>query len=166
VTASAAAPTFFLPWSIDEDPATLKPGWDPIGALVDGGVGVAGNPVYQECVEAFYYTYPDEYVPDDTTVVSLGTGSFAQGVQPNSILDWVKWFSLSILHATNEQQTEIVQRHFRQTPLYRIDTELEHDIGLDDVGSIPELQRGGERLAESIDWEKILAGDPDSPFRI
>jgi patatin-like phospholipase/acyl hydrolase len=43
VTASAAAPTYFQPWTLPE----------PVGTLVDGGVGVTGNPVYQACVEAF-----------------------------------------------------------------------------------------------------------------
>ena len=41
--------------------------------LVDGGVGVTGNPVYQACVEAFYY---DNFTPVETSIVSLGTGSF------------------------------------------------------------------------------------------
>ena len=45
VTASAAAPTFFAPWTVDG-----------VGELVDGGIGVAGNPVYQACVEAFLST--------------------------------------------------------------------------------------------------------------
>lgn len=42
VTASAPAPAYFQPWRVDG-----------IGLLVDGGTGVAGNPVYQACVEAF-----------------------------------------------------------------------------------------------------------------
>ena len=52
-TASAAAPTYFDPWPM---PAPVS------GKLVDGGVGVAGNPVYQACVEAFYYS--SDYQPD------------------------------------------------------------------------------------------------------
>ena len=53
VTASAAAPTYFWPWTLDEGP--LPSGCEPAGELVDGGVGVMGNPVYQACVEAFFY---------------------------------------------------------------------------------------------------------------
>lgn len=63
VTASAAAPTYFAPWRIED-----------IGELVDGGIGVTGNPVYQACVEAFHYTA--EYDPATTLVVSLGTGQY------------------------------------------------------------------------------------------
>ena len=62
LTASAAAPTYFAPWPVAD-----------IGLLVDGGTGVAGNPVYQACVEAFEYT--NDYRPDDTIVVSLGTAA-------------------------------------------------------------------------------------------
>jgi hypothetical protein len=40
---------------------------------VDGGVDVTGDPVYQACVEAFYY---DDFTPADTGVVPLGTGFF------------------------------------------------------------------------------------------
>ena len=68
--ASAAAPTYFKPW-------TVTIGGQPTG-LVDGGVGVTGNPVYQACVEAFYY---DTFDPADTLVVSLGTGFFPRGNQ-------------------------------------------------------------------------------------
>jgi patatin-like phospholipase/acyl hydrolase len=60
-----SAPTYFSPWTID---IAGKP-----TVLVDGGVGVAGNPVYQACVEAFYF---DDFTPADTRVVSLGTGFF------------------------------------------------------------------------------------------
>src|SRR5947208_625353 len=63
--ASAAAPTYFKPW-------TMQIGGKPT-VLVDGGVGVTGNPVYQACVEAFYY---DDFTLAETKVVSLGTGSF------------------------------------------------------------------------------------------
>ena len=66
--ASAAAPTYFAPWTIQIG--------DRAVVLVDGGVGVTGNPVYQACVEAFYY---DDFTPDDTRVVSLGTGYFPSG---------------------------------------------------------------------------------------
>jgi len=48
---------------------------------------------------------------------------------------------------------------------YRIDTELKEDIPLDDVGSIDRLREYGERLAELIDWEAILAGT-DETFRV
>ncbi len=48
---------------------------------------------------------------------------------------------------------------------YRIDTELKENIGLDDASKIGRLVEYGERLAEKIDWEAILAGT-ETQFRI
>ena len=152
VTASAAAPTYFQPWTIPT-----------IGALVDGGVGVAGNPVYQACVEAFYYT--GEYRPEQTTVVSLGTGRFVSRRRPTWLWSWLEWVLGELLRSPGEQQTEIVQRHFPAMPFYRIDSVLARDIPLDDAGSAEELRQHGERLAAQVDWSAILAGTASS-FRV
>ena len=83
LVASAAEPTYFAPWTMPEDPAA--PAGGRIGALVGGGVGVAGNPVYQACVEAFHYSDPAVYRPAETVVVSLGTGRFVDGRRPRWI---------------------------------------------------------------------------------
>ncbi len=171
VTASAAAPTYFQPWTIVEDPAVLRAhGWDPVGTLVDGGVGVAGNPVYQAVVEAFYYT--GEYRPDETLVVSLGTGRLAPTERPTWLWPWLNWIVGELLASPGEQQTEIVQRHFPELPFYRLDPDLKaldptltQPIGLDDVGSVPRLQAYGKQFADLIDWNAILAGT-DTTFRV
>jgi predicted acylesterase/phospholipase RssA len=163
-TASAAAPTYFQPWTIPEDPAVLRQhGWEPVGTLVDGAVGVTGNPVYQAVVEALYFT--DEYTPQETTVVSLGTGRFVPTAMPGNIWDWFNWVIGQLLASPDEQQTEIVQRHFRQTPFYRLDLKLPQDIAMDDVGSIALLVQLGQRFADTIDWNGILAAT-ETAFRI
>jgi len=157
-TASAAAPTYFRPWTVDEE--LMPPGCGPVGELVDGGVGVAGNPVYQACVEAFFYTdTANGYEPAETTTVSLGTGrSIAPKRRPTWIGSWLQWVLGELLESPGEQQTEITWRHFveereggQKMTFYRIDTELKEDIALDDVGSIGRLREYGERLAELID---------------
>jgi predicted acylesterase/phospholipase RssA len=155
VTASAAAPTYFPPWTIDSPV--------PVGTLVDGGVGTAGNPVYQACVEAFEFT--GAYTPEETITVSLGTGRYIQRQTPTWIWSWLKWILGQLLESPGEQQTEITRRQYPAMPFYRIDTELKEDIPLDDIGSIDKLRGYGERLAERIDWEAILAGQA-LPFRI
>ncbi len=160
VTASAAAPTYFEPWKIAE-----------IGDLVDGGVGVTGNPVYQACVEAFFY---DRYKPEETTVISMGTGRFLfEQETPGSLLSWLEWTIDDLLRSPGEQQTEIVWRHFpKEMPFYRIDPDLRaidpaltEPIPLDDVGSVDKLRRYGEVFAEKIDWTAILNGT-DETFRV
>ncbi len=160
-TASAAAPTYFEPWTMKEP----KPPVDrePIGRLVDGGVGVTGNPVYQACIEAFQYTY--KFKPEETTAVSLGTGRYPDKKMPVWIWAWLSWVLGELLESSGEQQTKITQRQFPQMRFYRIDTELKEDIPLDDVSNIKRLIDIGERLAELIDWEKILAGTT-TKFRI
>ena len=160
-TASAAAPTYFQPWTIAE--ASTPPNCEVVGSLVDGGTGVTGNPVYQACVEAFYYTA--DYTPEETITVSLGTGRFPYRKKPRWIGAWLEWVLNELLESPGEQQTEITQRHFPQMIFYRIDTELKKDIGLDDTHHIDELVEYGERLADTIDWDAILAGTA-TPSRI
>jgi patatin-like phospholipase/acyl hydrolase len=171
-TASSAAPTYFQPWRVDE--GLVPPRCGQVGELVDGGVGVAGNPVYQACVEAFFYTDGSNgYTPEETTTVSMGTGrSIVPKRRPTWIGSWLQWVLDELLESPGEQQTEIAWRHFvrdrpagQEMTFYRIDTKLEEDIALDDVGSIGRLRVYGERLAEMIDWEAILAGT-DEEFRV
>lgn len=161
-TSSAAAPTYFHPWTIAEDPEPSPP-CEGVGTLVDGGVGVTGNPVYQACVEAFEYT-PD-YTPEETLTVSLGTGRFKERQEPGWIGAWLEWVLAELLASPAEQQTEITQRHFPQMTFYRIDTELKESIGLDDYRKVDRLVEYGEKLAEVIDWDTILAGT-ETRFRV
>ena len=152
ITASVAAPTLFAPWRI--------PG---IGELVDGGAGVAGNPVYQACVEAF--DYAEGYDPARTTIVSLGTGWYPQRRRPRWLWPWIEWLLSELFRSPGEQQTEIVRRHYRAAAFYRLDVRLPREIGLDAFDALPDLRRIGESFAAEIDWAPILAGG-DSPYRI
>ena len=152
VTASAAAPTYFDPWPIDG-----------IGELIDGGIGVAGNPVYQACVEAFHYT--DAYEPADTLVVSLGTGKLLRRQRPTWLWSWLGWLLSELLRSPAEQQTELVHRHWPESRFYRLDLELPDEIGLDAVDRVGELRALGERLAAAVDWPGILDGT-DARYRV
>lgn len=160
-TASAAAPTYFQPWTMAEPVPPVDR--EPIGRLIDGGVGVTGNPVYQACVEAFYYMY--KFKPEETTTVSLGTGRFRDKKMPGWIGQWLGWILGELLESSGEQQTKITRVQFPRMLFYRIDTELKEDIPLDDIREIKRLVEIGERLAETINWKAILAGT-DRKFRI
>ena len=152
VTASAAAPTFFAPWTVGA-----------IGELIDGGIGVAGNPAYQACVEAFHYT--DAYEPASTLVVSLGTGKLLTRPRPTWLWPWLGWLLSELLRSPAEQQTELVHRHWPETAFYRLDLELEREIGLDAVDRLGVLRGLGERLASGVDWPAVLDGR-DERFRV
>jgi patatin-like phospholipase/acyl hydrolase len=148
LTASAAAPTFFAPWTIN--------GFEQEGPMVDGGTGVAGNPVYQACVEAFGYL--DRYDPANAIVVSLGTGHFLDRPRPTWIYSWLGWLLAELLRSPGEQQTELVDRHFPEASFYRMDVRLGREFALDDAGEMAALRDIGERLAALIDWPAVLAG--------
>ena len=153
VTASAAAPTYFEPWPIGT-----------LGLMVDGGAGVAGNPVYQACVEAFEYTR--DYRPDETIVVSLGTGRFLDRRRPTWLWPWVQWVLSELFRSPGEQQTELVQRHYSAAAFYRIDVRLPRDIPLDATGdALDELESLARDLAAQVDWPAILDGR-DGTFRV
>ena len=148
LTASAAAPTFFAPWTIAD--------FESEGPMVDGGTGVAGNPVYQACVEAFGYM--DRYDPADTIVVSLGTGRFLDRPRPTWIYSWLGWLLAELLRSPGEQQTELVDRHFNRATFYRMDVRLKRDFSLDNAAEMAALREVGERFAALIDWPAVLAG--------
>jgi len=143
--ASAAAPTYFSPWTM------AIQGKETV--LVDGGVGVTGNPVYQACVEAFYY---DDFTPQDTRVVSLGTGYFpSPGTVPKGLLGWLEWTVDALLDAPEEQQTELVNRHFPGI-LQRFDWKLPRSIDMADTSAIGLLVQIGQQAAAGMDWKTIL----------
>jgi hypothetical protein len=139
---SACGPTYFKPWNIPE-----------IGWLFDGGTGTAANPVYQACVEAFYY---DTFVPEETLVVSLGTGYFPGSSDlPCGLLPTISWTVDTLLNSSEDEQTAIVRRHL-PCNLQRFDWLLPQDIDQADTGSIPVLLEVGQRAAAGMDWPSIL----------
>lgn len=157
VAASSAAPTFFEPWDV--------PG---IGACVDGGVTIAGNPCYQSCVEAFDYTAGSRYAPADTTVIALGTGHFPTRASPDNLVDWVRYVIGQLLEEPADQQTQLVQRHYcaQGTRLFRWNPELLREIGMDAVKEIEPLIDIGANAAATLDWSSILAGNGVSARRL
>jgi hypothetical protein len=105
-------------------------------------------------VEAFYY---DDFTPADTRVVSLGTGFFPQGnTVPKGLVGWVEWTIGALLDAPEEQQPDLVNRHFPKI-MQRFDWRLPRAIDMADTSSIPELVSIGEKAAAAMDWKKILS---------
>jgi hypothetical protein len=143
--ASASAPTYFKPW-------TIQIGTEPT-VLVDGGVGVTGNPVYQACVEAFYY---DDFSPSDALVVSLGTGYYPPGnIVPRGFLGWLEWTVDTLLDAPADEQPALVNRHWPGI-MQRFDWQMPEAIDLADTGKIPALVEIGQKAAAAMDWKTIL----------
>ena len=114
VTASATAPTLLRPWTITRVPVNggdIEDTGEELGAFVDGGVGIAKNPVYQACLEAFKFT--GDFMPKETIVVSLGTGQTkVTKQQPTWILSWLGWVIGELLSEPAQQQTRLVKHVF------------------------------------------------------
>jgi patatin-like phospholipase/acyl hydrolase len=144
--ASASAPTYFKP-------STIEIGGKPT-VLVDGGAGVTGNPVYQACVEAFYY---DVFTPADTMVVSLGTGYYPTGDKvPTGPIGWLEWTVNALLDAPEDQQPELVNRHWPGI-MQRFDWQLTEAIDMADTSKIDDLVQIGQKAAAGMDWAAILS---------
>ena len=144
--ASASAPTYFKPSMITIAGVATT--------LVDGGAGVTGNPVYQACVEAFYY---DDFTPADTRVISLGTGFFPTGAKtPHDLIGWLEWSVTALLDAPEDQQVELVNRHWPGI-MKRFDWQMPEAIDLADTSKIGDLVRFGQKVAAAMDWKSILS---------
>jgi uncharacterized protein len=143
--ASSAAPIYFQPYTI--------PG---IGALVDGGVGVAGNPVYELAVEAFEYA---GFKPENSAIVSIGTGKnpVRKDVPNHNLVAKLSWIIGMLLDAPEALAPVLVRRHYPQVKFDDFDIQLKSQISMDQAANVPELEQYGERLADQIDWDEILA---------
>jgi hypothetical protein len=116
-------------------------------------VGVTGNPVYQACVEAFFY---DDFEPSDTRVISLGTGFFPPGNKvPTGLVGWLEWTVGTLVDAPQDQQPELVNRHFPGI-MNRFEWPLPHAIDLADTSQIQTLVDVGRQAAQNMDWNAIL----------
>jgi hypothetical protein len=98
------------------------------------------------------------YRPEESIVVSLGTGKLLSRDRPG-------WLLAELLRSPAEQQTELVHRHYPAATFYRLDLELAREIGLDAVDRIGDLKALGEKLAAGVDWAAILDGR-DERYRV
>ena len=98
-------------------------------------------------------------------MISFGTGRFVRKADPRLITDWLTWVLDALLHSPEEQQTELVARHFPETTFYRLEPNLSADIEMDDISRIADLEKMGEQFASRIDWNSMLHGD-DTPFSV
>jgi hypothetical protein len=147
IAASAAAPTFFEPWNV--------PG---VGVCVDGGVGIAGNPAYVACVESQERMPAGKYPPAQTTLVSLGTGFYKKLNAPVHLADWALWVVGELLAEPAEQQTELIDRHYKSQGMHtlRFNVDMGEEIGMDNIAAVPKLVQIGKKAAALIDWNKEL----------
>lgn len=122
------------------------------GRYVDGGVGSYTNPCY---VAAYEAAYVQQWDPQETTLISIGTGRVAGGIKPYeadrfSAIAWVRPLIDTFLSDANDQQVRVVHQFFPELDFRRFQVDLEPVIEIDDPAGIPALTRLGETLAKFI----------------
>jgi hypothetical protein len=137
VLASSSVPTYF-----------------PVvdGRYVDGGVGSYANPCYIAAYELFFQL---RWKPEETTLISLGTGREPNRIRPGdadrfSTLKWLMPMLGAFLHSADDQQVHLVRTFFQKLDFRRFQVDLNEPIEMDDFAAIPRLVEYGGRLGKMI----------------
>jgi uncharacterized protein len=138
VRASAAAPTYFLPQSIDVG------GDNSFAAFVDGGVSMANNPALQMLMVATLKGFPYHWSmgEDNMLVVSVGTGMtkwkrLPKKISKNTLLNWASSLPDMFMQDASWQNQLMMQWLSNSPTSIEIDQEvgiLQDDILTDEPG--------------------------------
>jgi hypothetical protein len=146
VTASCTVPTYFPVFK---------------GRYIDGGVGSYSNPCYLTAFESTFCL--QDWHPEETTLISLGTGSTKTGLEKgaaNSFHPW-NWIGPVMDAFTIDaacQQVRLVHHFFEKLDFRRFQIELEESVPMDDSDSIARLTEYGAKLGHKIlndEWVEI-----------
>jgi predicted acylesterase/phospholipase RssA len=137
ILASSCAPTYF-------------PVMD--GRLVDGGVGSYANPCYLAAYEAVYCLH---WKPEETTLISLGTGRSGLTIQPGQPAKFWAWNWLdptlgAFMSSAADQQVNLVETFFDKLDFRRFQVDLRESVALDDSAAIPLMASYGEKMGQMI----------------
>jgi patatin-like phospholipase/acyl hydrolase len=148
VVASSTVPTYF--------PVFEREGAD----YVDGGVGSYSNPCY---VAAFELDVLLKWPLEETTLISLGTGSTKTGLGKGRarnfrLWNWVGPMLDAFTVDAAQQQMHLVEQFFEKLDFRRFQIELTESIPMDGAFGISRLTEYGEQLGRKIlndEWEEI-----------
>lgn len=136
IMASSAVPTYF-----------------PVvdGRYVDGGFGSYANPCYIAAYEAVNCL---GWKPGETTLISLGTGRDAEGLEPGEAsklraIGWIDHIVDTFLDDANDQQVHLVARFFEDVDFRRVQVET-RNLGFDDPSQYDRLVAYGEELGNNL----------------
>lgn len=142
VRASAAAPTYFLPQSIEVG------GESSFAAFVDGGVSMANNPALQMLMVATLKGFPYHWQmgEDNILLVSVGTGmtrwkKMPKEIKKSHLLSWAANLPDMFMQDASWQNQQILQWLSHSPTAFQIDSEIgvmKDDILSDD----PERKKG------------------------
>jgi hypothetical protein len=137
VLASSSVPTYFPPVE---------------GRYVDGGVGSYANPCY---VAAYELTFCLGWKPEETTLLSFGTGRSPNAVRPGeaSRLEAWQWLDPvldAFLTSASDQQVRLVDTFFKKLDFRRFQVEMSDAVPMDEPAAIPLLLAYGNQMGRMI----------------
>jgi hypothetical protein len=137
VLTSSAVPTYF--------PIIM-------GRYIDGGIGSYANPCY---LAAYELRYCLNWDPEETTLLSLGTGRAPHSFEPGEADRWWAWEWIepilgAFLQSADDQQVHLVETFFPRLDFRRFQIDLSQPIRMDDASKIPRLVVYGEELGRKI----------------
>ncbi len=121
------------------------------GCFVDGGAGSYSNPCYVAAYEAVKCL---KWKPEETTLISLGTGRVVPNIKPYQAnrflpLGWLTPLIDTFLADSNQQQVRVVQEFFPGLDFRRFQIDIP-DIPIDEPKYIQALTELGNALGQKI----------------
>lgn len=120
--------------------------------FADGGVGSYANPCY---LAAYELSFCLGWKPEETTLISLGTGRTPDALQPGQpnhlwAWDWLDPMVDAFLSSASDQQVRLVETFFKGLDFRRFQVDLKDAPAMDDPSRIPELLQYGGQLGDMI----------------
>lgn len=122
------------------------------GRYIDGGVGSYANPSYLAAYEARYIL---KWEPEETTLLSFGTGRVPYDYDTDKATKFFPWEWLSrifgvFMHSAEDQQVHLVETFFEKMDFRRFQVDLREPIEMDDVKFIPQLEEYGDQMGGMV----------------
>ncbi len=140
------------------------------GRYVDGGVGSYANPCYLAAYEAQFCL---KWKPEETTLISLGTGRDPHTLQPGepgrfAVWDWLNPLLGAFLASADDQQVHLVETFFKKLDFRRYQVDFPTPMPMDDASVMDELTRYGEQMGRMIlddQFDRALGVTAERPSR-
>jgi uncharacterized protein len=122
------------------------------GRYVDGGVGSYANPCYVAAYEAQFCL---KWKPEETTLISLGTGRDPVHYDSKSLQkfypwDWIEPILGAFLNSADDQQVHLVDTFFEALDFRRFQVNMTDPIEMDDTSQVNTLIKYGQQMGQMI----------------
>jgi predicted acylesterase/phospholipase RssA len=122
------------------------------GRYVDGGVGSYANPCYVAAYEAQFCL---KWKPEETTLISLGTGRDplhydSRQLQKFYPWDWIEPTLGAFLNSADDQQVHLVDTFFNTLDFRRFQVNMKNPIQMDDTRQMDTLIKYGQQMGQMI----------------